>query len=113
MFGPLCRLQSRQARAGFCKTGFSAVLPGDNVVGMKGTQIPGCRHMTILTAPFGPLPHPADQSLIHELRVSRKGSRPDFLKAPRAWECITDNTLAMLTYPSSSAFSSGIKPPPP
>lgn len=66
------------------QTGFSAMLPGDNVVGMKGTQIPGCRHMTILTTPFGPLPNPADQSLIHELRVSRRGSKPDFLKATRA-----------------------------
>ena len=56
----------------------------DDVVGVKGTQIPGCRHMAILAAPLGPLPHPADQSLIHELRVARRGSKPDFLKATRA-----------------------------
>jgi hypothetical protein len=93
------------------QAGFSAVLPGDDVVGVKGTQIPGRRHMPILAAPFGPFPRPADQSLIHELRVSRKGSTPDFLKAARAGECITDKTFAMLTYPSNSAFSSGIKAP--
>jgi hypothetical protein len=89
MFGPLCWLQCRQASA----------------------RIPARRHMAILTAPFGALPHLADQSLVHELRVVREGSKPDFVKATRAWECITDKTFAMLTYPSNSAFSSGVRSP--
>jgi hypothetical protein len=101
-------------QAGKCQivsAGCSAVLPGDDMVDVKGTHVRECRQVAIFTPPIGPLPDVTDQILIQELRTLRMDSKLDWFKATRARECITDKTFAILTYPSSSAVSSSVNVP--
>ncbi len=63
--GTLVLVAVKAGKSKILQAGFSAVLSGDDVVGAKSTQVPGCGHMTILSARSSPLPHPADQSLIY------------------------------------------------
>jgi hypothetical protein len=90
---------------------FSAVLPRDDVVDVEGTRVREFRHVAIFTAPMGSLPDLADQILSQELRALSTDWKPGLFRATRARECITDKTFAMLTYPSSSAVSSGVSEP--
>lgn len=79
------------------QAGFAAVLASDDVVYVKGRDVPGCGHVAALAAPLCAIPDATDQVLIHRLRASREDSRPALRRATRARECMTDNTLAMLT----------------
>ena len=81
---PLVLVAVQTGKSKVLQAGLPAVLPGYDVVRVKGTQIPGLGHMTILTPGLSPVPYSANKSRIHELRASPNGLKPDFRRATRA-----------------------------
>ena len=72
----LIAVQAGQSK--ILKVGFSAVLSGDDVVGVKGTHIPGCRDMTNTHSVDRPSPIPSGSVPDSRTGSGEQGLEPGF-----------------------------------